>query len=213
MSINMFEKFGKTFNPNQIIFSEHEPGNDFYLLQAGKVKITKIVGETEKTLDVLKPGDIFGEMAIIEEAPRSATAIAIGDVKTLHFNKGNFESLLRSQPALALRLLKIFASRIYDAKRKLMILSLEENDAKVADALLMLAEKKGFTKETYEPIEIETTIVDVAHWCGLQVEQCQAILTQFVNMNRITIGQNTITIKNINEISRYVQQKRKHEDY
>ena len=209
MSSNVLDKFGKTFKPDQIIFSEYEPGNDFYLIQSGKVKITKIIGDTEKALDVMGPGDMFGEMAIIEEALRSATAIAIDEVKVLHFNKENFEVLLQSNTAMALKLLKLFARRIYDAKRKLMILNLDDNEAKVADVLLMLAEQKGYSKDAYEPIELTATQEDIANWCGLKPDEAKKILSQFVNIGRIQLGVSNIVVKNINEIARYVQQKRK----
>lgn len=213
MALNMFDKYGKNYKAGQIIFSEHEPGNSFYLIHSGKVKITKIVGETEKNLDILGPGDIFGEMAIIEEAPRSASALAETEVKALEFNKENFEILLKSNTAMAIKLLKVFSKRIYDARRKLMILSLEDDEAKVADTLIMLTEMMGHNpneiKEFIEPIEIEATKSSVASWCGLKEDKTKKILDQFINQNRILMSKGTITIKNINELIRYVGQKRK----
>ena len=213
MAMDTLNKFSKTYKQDEILFSEYETGNSFYLIQSGKVKITKIVGETEKTLDILGPGDIFGEMAIIEEAPRSASAIALSEVKTLHFNKENFEILLQSNSAMAIKLLKLFSKRVYDARRKLMILSLEDDEAKVADVLLMLAEQKGYSpkeiKEFIEPMEIIITAQDIANWCGLKLDNVKKILSQFVNMNRISMGWNSVVVKNIKEISRYVSQKRK----
>ena len=76
MDGSMFSKFGVTYQPNDIIFCEYEPGNEFYFLQEGRVKVTKIVSDMEKTLDIFHTGDIFGEMAILDEGPRSATARA-----------------------------------------------------------------------------------------------------------------------------------------
>ena len=214
MAMDALNKFSKTYKQDEILFSEYETGNSFYLIQSGKVKITKIVGETEKTLDILGPGDIFGEMAILEEAPRSASAIALSEVKTLHFNKENFEMLLQSNSAMAIKLLKLFSKRIYDARRKLMILSLEDDEAKVADVLLMLAEQKGYSpkeiKEFIEPMEIIITAQDIANWCGLKLDNVKKILSQFINMNRISMCGNSVVVKNINEISRYVSQKRKY---
>lgn len=105
----MFEKFGKVHNPDQVIFCEYEPGNDFYLIQEGRVKITKTVGNSIKTIDILEAGEIFGEMAILEEQPRSASAIAIDQVKVLNFNRANFELLMTKNPPLALRVLTVFS--------------------------------------------------------------------------------------------------------
>ncbi|PKL11138.1 MAG: Crp/Fnr family transcriptional regulator, partial [Spirochaetae bacterium HGW-Spirochaetae-6] len=70
------KSYVKNFKEGEIIFCEYEPGSTFYLIKKGRVKITKISEKYEKTLDVLGEGSLFGEMAIIEQAPRSATAIA-----------------------------------------------------------------------------------------------------------------------------------------
>ena len=121
-----FTRFARTYHPGEIIFAEYEPGDSFYLIQAGKVKITKIVGDIEKTLDILQLPEIFGEMAILEGAPRSATAQAIDTVKVLEFNRANFEVLMMGNPQIALRLLKLFTKRIWDQKRRFMILTLDD---------------------------------------------------------------------------------------
>ncbi|MEE8441617.1 MAG: cyclic nucleotide-binding domain-containing protein, partial [Spirochaetia bacterium] len=72
MNLQAFERFAVTYQADEIVFCEYEPGDAFYLIQNGRVQISKIMGDIEKTIDVLQPGEIFGEMAILEEAPRSA---------------------------------------------------------------------------------------------------------------------------------------------
>ena len=135
------EKFGVDYAPNEIIFCEFEPGQDFYFINSGRVRIVKIINNREKTLDVLEPGDVFGEMAILEEEPRSASAIAMDAVKVLKFHRDNFDALLAGNPQLAYKLLIVFSKRIYDAKRRLMILLLGEPQLKVMDVMCMLAEQ------------------------------------------------------------------------
>jgi len=205
---SMFGKFGKTFQPNQIIFCEFEPGNDFYLIQSGKVKITKTVGASIKTLDILEEGDIFGEMAILEEQPRSATAIAVGEVRALHFNRANFEMLMTKNPQLAFKLLTIFSVRIYDAKRRLMILLMDDIQGKVADVFLMLYEK-NFHHDNFKEIVLNVTVDDVANWCAQPVGEVQKILSTFFKSGKIEIFQDKIVIHNINDFQRIVSQKRK----
>ena len=75
LDLSQFERFAVTFNAGDIIFCEHEPGDTFYLIQSGRVQIVKIVDDIEKIIDILQPGEIFGEMAILEEAPRSASKV------------------------------------------------------------------------------------------------------------------------------------------
>ncbi|MDX1959605.1 MAG: Crp/Fnr family transcriptional regulator [Leptospiraceae bacterium] len=204
----MFGKFGKVFQPNEIIFCEYEPGNDFYLIQEGQVKITKTVGTSIKTLDVLDAGDIFGEMAILEEQPRSATAIAIGEVRALNFNRANFELLMTRNPQLALRVLTIFSTRIYDAKRRLQILLMDDMVGKVCDVFVMLAEKQEINDHQKE-VTLKITIDDIAHWCGQPVNEVQKVLATYKKNGKLDIFPDKIVISNIQEFQRVVAQKRK----
>ena len=78
----LFSKFGKQFNTGEIIFCEFEPGNSFYLIQTGRIKISKVVKDKEKTMDILGVGDIFGEMAILEEQRGRANEERIRRMRT-----------------------------------------------------------------------------------------------------------------------------------
>ena len=70
------DDFLRTYNKNKIIFADGELGESLYIIQKGTVKITKILNGNEIILAILKHGDIFGEMALLENKPRSASAIA-----------------------------------------------------------------------------------------------------------------------------------------
>jgi len=206
---SMLKRFGKTYKDQDVIFCEYEPGDTFYFINSGKVQIVKIMGDIEKIIDILEPGEIFGEMAILEGAPRSATAIALGRVMALEFNRENFKILMQGNPQIALKLLKLFTKRIYDQKRRFMILTLEEIDAKIADVFLMLAEQEPPTSSDTDEVEIHATIEDVAHWAGLQPTECSKVIEHFQRQQRIEVKQNKIIIHNINDFERYVNSKRK----
>ncbi len=204
---SLFDKFGKTFEPGEIIFCEFEPGNDFFFIQEGKVKITKTVGTMQKTLDVLTTGDIFGEMAILEEEPRSASAIAIDHVRVLNFNRANFDSLITGNPALAYRLLVVFSTRIYDAKRRLQILLLDDLQGRIADVFLMLSEKMpeaGNENRLIFPV----TVDDVANWCGQNVSEVQKVISNFVRQGKLELFADRIVVNNINDMQRIVTRKK-----
>ncbi len=209
LDLSVFNRFAITKKAGEIIFCEFEPGDAFYLIQSGKVKIVKIVGELEKTLDILNPGEFFGEMALLEEAPRSATTIALTDVKLLEFNRANFEVLMQGQPQIVLNLLKLFAKRIYDQKRRFMILTLDDVQARVADVFLMLDENGP---RPIDPTDNARTFAnsadDIAHWAGLSVNKVSEVLKQFVNQRRVEIQQGKIIVKNIMDFNRFVKSKR-----
>jgi CRP-like cAMP-binding protein len=209
-----FARFARSFQPGEIIFSEYEPGDAFYLIQSGKVRISKIVGNIEKTIDVLQPPEIFGEMAILEGAPRSATAQAVDTVKVLELNRANFEVLMMGNPQIALRLLKLFAKRIWDQKRRFMILTLDDVQAKIADVFLMLAETQAAgasasQEQDGEKREFKVTIDDVAHWAGISPQEAQTILGHFVNQRRLELLPDRVIVRNISDFSRFVNSRRK----
>jgi CRP-like cAMP-binding protein len=204
-----FGRFARTFQPGEMIFSEFEPGDTFYFIQSGRVELVKIIGDIEKTLDILQPSEMFGEMAILENSPRSATAIALEEVKVLEFNRQNFEILMLGNPQIAFKLLKMFTKRIYDSKRRFMILTLEEPQAKIADVFLMLDETQDGIDRTSERREFNTTVDDIAHWAGMNINQTREILGHFVTQRRMELYPNKIVVKNINDFSRFVNSRRR----
>ena len=204
-----FGRFAKTYQAGEMIFSEFEPGDTFYLIQSGRVQLVKLVGDFEKTLDILQPSEMFGEMAILENSPRSATAIALDTVTVLEFNSQNFEVLMLGNPQIALKLLKLFCKRIYDSKRRVMILTLDEPQAKVADVFLMLDESQTDIDKSTERREFMVTVGGVAHWAGMAVNETKVILGHFVNQSRVEIYSNKIVVKNINDFARFVSSRRR----
>lgn len=213
MTESILDKYEADFKAGDIIFCEYEKGDEFYIIKNGKVRIAKIQDNKEKTLDVFEPASIFGEMAIIEDAPRSATAIAETDCKLVVLKKQNFFELLASNPQWALSLIKILSRRIFDAQRRLKILALEDNEAKVLDTILLLVEWKGINPYEYRdtaPVPLPGTNPEVvAHWCGLDLRECESILSRYINMGRLQRGPEGLVVTNLSDIARLVRNKRK----
>ena len=211
LDMSIFERFAVSFRQGDIIFCEYEPGDTFYLIQSGRVQIVKIMDDIEKNIDILHPGEIFGEMAILDAAPRSASAIALDPVRALEFNRENFEVLMMGNPQIALKLLKLLTKRIYDQKRRFMILTLEDVHARVADVFLMLAESQPERDETTNARTFDTTVDDVAHWAGMSPEKCREVLNHFASQRRVELYPEKIVVQNINDFDRFVGSRRSNE--
>ena len=102
------------------IFLENMPGEALFLIRKGIVRISKMFAEgDEKTLVVLGPEDIFGEMAIVDGLPRSATARVTEDAELISLKKKDFEALCKKDPGLGLKLVmnivRVFSKRIREA--------------------------------------------------------------------------------------------------
>jgi CRP-like cAMP-binding protein len=207
--LSAFARFAREYKAGEMIFSEFEIGEMFYFIISGRVQLVKVIGDIEKTLDILQPSEIFGEMAILENSPRSATAIALDAVKVLEFNKQNFDALMIGYPQLAFKLLKMFTKRIYDQKRRFMILILDDEQAKVADVFLMLDETQPNIDRSTVRREFKTNVDGVAHWAGMDAHVVRDVLKRFEAQHRVEIRPDCIIVKNISDFSRLVSSRRK----
>lgn len=199
-----FSRFAKKYSPGQVIITEFEPGDSFYLIQKGNVQLVKCVNGQNKNLDILKPGEFFGEMAILDNSPRSATCLAEGYVQCLEFNKANFEILITGNPQIALNILKLFCKRIYDQKRRFKILVIQDLQARVADVFCMLDEMSPAVNPNDKQRRFNVTIQEVAHWAGLSVDQTRDEINRFVSARKIEVYDTNIIINNIADMKRIV---------
>ena len=94
------------FEPGEIIFEEHSEGNKFYVIMQGKVRISKSVNDRPKTLAILNKNDYFGEIALIDKSPRSATAAAIEPVTALSITDDAFLKLMEEDGKSAAKILR-----------------------------------------------------------------------------------------------------------
>jgi CRP-like cAMP-binding protein len=199
-----FSRFAKKYEPGQVIITEFEPGDSFYLIQSGNVQLVKCVNGQNKNLDILKPGEFFGEMAILDNSPRSATCLAEGPVQCLEFNKANFEILITGNPQIALNILKLFCKRIYDQKRRFKILVIQDLQARVADVFCMLDEMNPNSNPNDRQRRFNVTIQEVAHWAGLSLEQTRDEVNRFVSSRKLMVYDTNMVVSNIMDMKRIV---------
>jgi CRP/FNR family cyclic AMP-dependent transcriptional regulator len=109
----------KKVKKNEVVFREGDIGDAFYLIVTGSIRISTLVpGVGEEALTILKEGEYFGEMALIDDAPRSASAIANDDTMLLCIGKDDFRKLLERQTDIAYKLLWIFTKTLSARLRK-----------------------------------------------------------------------------------------------
>jgi len=210
----LFARFSRSYAPGEIVFSEYEPGNTFYFIQSGEIKLIKNAGQNERTLDVLQQSEIFGEMAILDKSPRTASAFAINEATLLEFTAENFEILMRGNPQIAIKLLRALSKRISHAKRRFMILTLPDPQTKIADVFLMLDETgdASMGKAGFYSREFKVTMDGIAHWAGLPAADVKSVLDYYAAQRRVSIYQDRIEVKNINDFSRVVSSSRRSRD-
>lgn len=105
-------------NDGEIIIEENSIGQGLYLVVKGEVKVFKGEGETAKTLAILKPGEIFGEMSLIEDMVTSSSVSAIGETQLLKIDKRDLEQLMNENDAFAAKVYRSFCMVLSERLRK-----------------------------------------------------------------------------------------------
>ncbi len=116
---NPFAKFLTHFNKGHVLFREGEDGEDMYIIQSGRVAIKKRVKEGDTTLATLEKGDFFGEMAILERMPRSATAEVVEDGDLIVISSETFGDMIKANPEIAVRMLRKQSIRLRETNKHL----------------------------------------------------------------------------------------------
>ncbi len=196
------------YGDNTMVFCEYEPGEELYIIQAGKVKITKIANE-EVLLAVLKAGDIFGEMAILDNKPRSASAITFGEVDVLAINKSNFEGMVQAQPQLATRLIHLLSERIWTAYRQLDNLMIKDPLGRIYDTLLTQIEKQKIKIDSKQPHNFEFGTKELIKMVGLPPDKGDMYIVQLLEDKHFVLEEGKIICTDMSELEKTVMFFRK----
>jgi CRP-like cAMP-binding protein len=116
---NPFAKFLKHFTQGHVLFHEGDEGEEMYIIQSGKVAIKKKVKDGDATLAILEKGDFFGEMAVLERLPRSATAEVAEDGDLIEIGSDVFGDMIKANPEIAVRMLRKYSIRLRETNRQI----------------------------------------------------------------------------------------------
>ena len=196
----------RQYPKNTMIFSEAQSGAEMFIIQQGSVKISKVVMDDgdeegrEVTFAILKKGDMFGEMALLENKPRSASAIANDDCVLMTVNKQNFNQMVTSQPQMIARLTTTFAQRLWPMSRQLINAMLPDPVAKMLDMLCLQLEKNKVGPDTGNNYQTSYTPSDIATMCGLSKEDQAKTMYKFQTNSLIKVEKNKIKIPDVDQL-------------
>jgi CRP/FNR family transcriptional regulator, cyclic AMP receptor protein len=162
------------FRSGQTIFVQGDPGDRVYLITEGKVKIS-FRGPAGRTnvRAIIGAGDIFGELAVFDAGPRSCTATAITDVRTMWLDRATLRAWMAHRPAVAEQLLQALTRRLQETEEQIVELVSSDVTARVAHQLLLLARRFGTQ---------EGDLLRVAH------ELSQDEMAQLVGADRVSVN-------------------------
>jgi CRP/FNR family transcriptional regulator, cyclic AMP receptor protein len=176
-----FEQHVRLFDQGAVIFRENDESAEMFIIIQGLVEIRKSTGQSSsKILATLQKGDMFGEMAIIEKQPRSATAIAVQPTRVLVLNEKLYDRMLGSNPDFARKMNKVLSERIRRADAIIQNIMSTNRQNQLWAGLVEYAREKGVSTFKGSRVNIEEFTVWAVQHLGLTEKDVQGILAQFL---------------------------------
>jgi CRP/FNR family cyclic AMP-dependent transcriptional regulator len=174
MSDALFSRFGREFRAGQVLFREGEHGEEMYVIQTGVVQILKHVGAQDRPLATLGRGEFVGEMALLNDKPRTATAMVLEDAQCLVIDKATLEHMIAHSTEIAMRLVKKLARRLDSADEMIQILLNPDPKARVLLSLKRQAE--SFGEDTGLGVRVHSSAAALSREVGVEVEHVRDVL-------------------------------------
>jgi CRP/FNR family cyclic AMP-dependent transcriptional regulator len=188
---DLFGKFGRHVDAGKVIFQEGEEGDQMYIIQAGKVRVSRLISGKEHVLAILEKGDFFGEMAIVNKVRRSATVTAIDEVDLLAFNREGFLSMINKNAKIALHMIDKLCRRLQNAN--IHIKHLARKNARGLVALNLLYTFQGAGEEQGELV-YNRTVEEFSRNLELSMDQVEEYLQGFQRLGIVGLEQGKIRL-------------------
>ncbi len=187
---------------NTIVFNEGDVEDGLYLIAKGKVKVVLWDEEGRGiTLSVMEPGDFFGEMAVFDDLPRSATVEAVEDTTFFVLEKHKVLELIERNPSIARHILREMSLRLREADDKIRTLAHFDVAGRLARYLMELLKKEGkiIRHKDVAYVQIPNRN-ELANTIGASRETVSRILSALQKRGIISVRRNNLIIYNIKEL-------------
>jgi CRP-like cAMP-binding protein len=195
---NTFNKYVKEYTPDETIFREGDRGEEMYVIIQGQVEIRKTTSsKSTKTLITLKKGDIFGEMALIENKPRSAAAVSVESTQVLAMNEELFNSMLSKNPDFAKKMIRILSERLRKADLTIKNIMITNKQSQILDGLYQYADEYGTPTFKGHRVNIQKFIKWAADQLGFPPNELKINIDNLKKKNIVktsALGSNEVII-------------------
>jgi CRP/FNR family cyclic AMP-dependent transcriptional regulator len=185
----LYQKFGRTVKPGENVFSEGETGDQMFIIQDGRVKVTKNLSGREHVLSTLGKGDFFGEMAIVNNVRRTATVTALTEVRLLAFNREGFLSMVTKNAKIALNIIDKLCRRLQNMNTQIQHL-LKHNSR----GLVALNLGYAFRGSESGVIRTDRAIEEIALNLQVSLEEVKAVVDKLAAEGVIAMQGNQIML-------------------
>jgi CRP/FNR family cyclic AMP-dependent transcriptional regulator len=185
----------RSYRRGEILFHRDDEGSLLYVIVSGLVRIYLPTGTGEEvTLDILKPGDILGELAVFDDLPRSASAMALEDLTVLTLDRTSVMASLAEYPKAAGRILAELSRRLRSTNSMIEDIITLDVPGRICKKLLQLSEEHGTKTPQGIRIEVRLTQQELASMIGATRESTNKVLRNFQARGVIRVDGQTLTI-------------------
>ena len=182
----------RSYPKNNVIINEGDDTDSLYLIISGKVKVVLSDEDgKEITISILEPNEYFGELALIDDEPRSARVVTMEQCQFCVINQTDFNRVLDNNPGLVRNLLKGLSKRLREANKNIESLALMDVYGRVAGTLLKFAKSEDDGRKV---IREKLTQKDIANMVGASREMVSRIFKDLTTGGYITVESGVITI-------------------
>lgn len=200
----LFQKYGQVIEAGRTIFREGEAGDTMYIIQKGRVKITKRVAHVEKILMVLEKGDFFGEIALVRQTPRSATATAIDTCELLSFNRQGFVSMISKNSNIAMNIIEKLCLRLEKADNQIRDLAKRDLKALVISTLndLRRASKNVSESGICDTLNYNEAVTNIAQQINATQNDVELQIERLISSGFLRKEDNVLKVLKIEELDK-----------
>ena len=193
---------GRSFHAGEVLYREGEAGSEAYLLEDGRVRLIKRVRGAERSIMVLKAGDLLGESALIVGAARSSTAIALSAGTALVLDQDTLQDLLEHNPSVAARLVQQLVRRLRDAEDQIEIMMLADTQSKVVSALLKLAQQARDSATSGPGATFAISPMELSTRIGLDVDTVKRAVQQLREGQYLKVSDERLEVPDLEAMRR-----------
>jgi CRP/FNR family transcriptional regulator, cyclic AMP receptor protein len=197
----LLARHGRRFPAGTVLFRDGDVADFAFLLQSGRVRLFKQVGAVERSLRVVRPGDLFGESALQTGSIRRTTAVALDEVTAIAVDHATFESLLSSHPTVGLKVLEQVIRRLRDAEEQVEVLMVRDHQSKVVVALMKLAQREleAGGKATGE-VSLKVSPLELSAQVGLEVDAVKRVVAQLRETGYVRIQDERVEVSDLDAL-------------
>lgn len=188
--------YQRAFQAGETILDEGDSGDKLYVIQSGEIELSRTAQGGQRVVARLGAGDFFGELGVVLGKPCTNRAVAVCNTRVLELDRETLEAMCRSEPEIAIRMIRILVSRLIEAERRLAVLGVDDLLRPMVRDLIRKAEP-----QTEGGYRISSTLRELADDCGLSMFEAHRALHQLFDNKAIRLVDDCLYAKDLEALS------------